>query len=55
MGAGVILIKRFVANYCNQSNRCQEKTMPETVFLFILYLYLLLVRNTRIMELLRNN
>jgi len=38
MGAGVILIKRFVADYCNNSNRRQEKTMPETVFLFVLYL-----------------
>jgi len=32
MGAMVILIKSFVADYCNKSNRHQEKTMPETVF-----------------------
>jgi hypothetical protein len=30
----VILIKSFVADYCNKSNRHQEKTMPETVFVF---------------------
>jgi len=35
MGAGVILIKSFVADYCNKSNRHQEKTMPETVFYFL--------------------
>jgi hypothetical protein len=34
MGAVVILIKSFVADYCNKRNRHQEKTMPETVFLF---------------------
>ena len=33
MGAMVILIKRFVADYCNKSNRHQEKTMPEDGFL----------------------
>ncbi len=33
MSAGVILINSFVADYCNNSNRRQEKTMPETVFL----------------------
>jgi len=38
MGSGVILIKCNVADYCNKSNRRQEKTMPETVFLFVLYL-----------------
>ena len=32
MGAGVILIRSLVADYCNNSNRRQEKTMPETVF-----------------------
>ena len=35
MGAGVILIKSFVADYCNNSNRHQVKTIPETVFLFL--------------------
>jgi len=30
----VILIKKFVADYCTKSNRHQEKTMPETVFYF---------------------
>jgi hypothetical protein len=35
MGSGVMLIKSFVADYCNKSNRHQEKTMPETVFCFI--------------------
>ena len=34
MGAGVILIKSFVADYCNNSNRRQEKNVPEAVFLF---------------------
>jgi hypothetical protein len=29
-----MLIKNFVADYCSNSNRPQEKTMPETVFLF---------------------
>ncbi len=32
MGAGVILIRSLVADYCSNSNRRQEKTMPETVF-----------------------
>ena len=32
MGAGMILIISFVADYCNKSNRRQEKNMPETVF-----------------------
>jgi hypothetical protein len=36
MGAGMILIKSIVADYCKKSNRHQEKTMPETVFCFIL-------------------
>ncbi len=36
MSAGVILIKSFVADYCSNSNRRQEKTVPETVFLFSL-------------------
>jgi len=35
MSAWVILIKRFVADYCTKSNRHQEKTMPETVFYFL--------------------
>ena len=35
MGSGVILIKSFVADYCNNSNRHQEKTIPEAIFLFI--------------------
>ncbi len=35
MGADVIRIKSFVADYCINSNRRQEKTVPETVFLFI--------------------
>ena len=34
MSAGVILIKSFVADYCSNSNRRQEKIMPETVFYF---------------------
>jgi len=34
MGSGVILIKSFAEDYCNNSNRRQEKTMPETVFIF---------------------
>ena len=34
MSAGVILIKSAVADYLRNSNRRQEKTMPETVFLF---------------------
>jgi hypothetical protein len=29
-----ILTKCIAADYCNNSNRRQEKTMPETVFLF---------------------
>jgi hypothetical protein len=29
-----ILTKSIVADYCNYCNRHQEKTMPETVFLF---------------------
>ena len=33
MGAGVILIKSLVADYCSNSNRHQEKNMPEAVFL----------------------
>ena len=32
MGAGVIRIKSFVADYCNNSNRNQEKNMPAAVF-----------------------
>ena len=36
MSAGVKLIKSNVADYCKIiSNRHQEKTMPETVFLFL--------------------
>ena len=31
MGVGVILIKNFVADYCNNSNRHQEKTMHVAV------------------------
>jgi hypothetical protein len=34
MGAVVRLIKSFVADYCNNSNRRKEKNMPATVFLF---------------------
>jgi hypothetical protein len=35
MSASVILIKSLVADYCNNnSSRHQERTMPETVFLF---------------------
>ena len=36
MGSGVMLIKSFVADYCNNSNRRQEKNMPETVFFILL-------------------
>ena len=53
MGSGVILIKSFVADYCNNSNRRQEKTMPETVFLFCAERVINLFRNTHIIELLR--
>jgi len=53
MGSGVILIKSFVADYCNNSNRHQEKTMPETVFLFCAERVINLFRNTHIIELLR--
>jgi len=35
MSVGLKLIKSNVADYCNKSNRHQEKTMPETVFLFV--------------------
>jgi hypothetical protein len=35
MGAGVILIKSFVADYSNKSNRHHEKTIPETVFYYL--------------------
>ena len=34
MSVWVILLKNIVADYCNNSNRRQVKTMPETVFLF---------------------
>ncbi len=34
MSAVVIRFRREVADYRNKSNRRQEKTMPETVFLF---------------------
>jgi hypothetical protein len=33
MSAGVILINRFVADYCNYSNRRQVKTAPDYGFL----------------------
>ena len=53
MGSGVILIKRFVADYCNKSNRRQEKTMPETVFCLYCMVWFCLVCNSNSIELLR--
>ena len=47
------LAKSIVADYCNNSNRRQEKTMPETVFLFCAERVINLFRNTHIIELLR--
>jgi hypothetical protein len=34
MSAVVMRIRRVVADYCNNSNRPEEKTMPGAVFLF---------------------